>query len=200
MKLSIQHLQRTMETNEGDLKERIQKISAMLIEQIDTLSHIAGEFSAFAKMPKANLEKLNIADIVYSTVELFKETERVKLIFKNKLEQPVYISADKDQSARVFTNLIKNAIQAIPADREGEVMVSIYLNNKAVVVKVKDNGQGIAPEAIDKIFIPNFSTKTEGMGMGLAMVKNIVESVDGKIWFETTQHTGTAFYVSFNIV
>ncbi len=199
MKLSIQHLQRTIESNPDDLKERIQKLSVMLVEQIDTLSHIAGEFSMFAKMPKANVERLNIADVVCSTTGLFSETGNIRLEVEDHLKQAVFVNADKEQMVRVFTNLIKNALQAIPEGREGKVIVLIYEHNKQVLIKVKDNGVGIAPEAIDKIFVPNFSTKTEGMGLGLAMVKNIVESFGGKIWFETTRNEGTAFYVSFTV-
>ncbi len=109
------------------------------------------------------------------------------------------VKVDKDQCSRIFTNLIKNAQQAIPADRVGKIEIELFLKNRNVVVKVKDNGTGIAPEAMDKIFVPNFSTKTEGMGLGLAMVKNIVESFGGTIWFDTAQNNGTSFYVSLPV-
>ncbi|HWY34184.1 MAG TPA: ATP-binding protein, partial [Nitrosopumilaceae archaeon] len=179
MKLSIQHLQRTLEGNPEDIKKRINTLSFMLIEQIDTLSHIANEFSSFAKMPKATIERLDIVEIVVAATELFKESEQAKVVFSNKTSAPVFVNADKTQLVRVFTNLIKNAIQSVPPERESEIIVSLYKELGYVVVEVRDNGTGIAPELLNKIFEPNFSTKTEGMGLGLAMVKNIIESFNG---------------------
>ena len=108
--------------------------------------------------------------------------------------------ADKDQLLRVFNNLIQNAIQAIPEGRKGKVEVALKKNNSSVIVSVKDNGTGIDAEVMDKIFVPNFTTKTTGMGLGLAMVKNIVEGCDGKIWFETKQDEGSTFYVSLPVI
>ncbi len=197
MKLSVQHLQRTIEVDPEDLKERVERLTKMLIEQIDTLTNIANEFSSFAKMPKANIEEVNVFESVFNCVQLFEQTENCSIILLETANKNLIANLDKDQCKRVFTNLIKNAIQAIPAEKQGLVEVDIYAKANEVVVKVKDNGSGISPEAIDKIFVPNFSTKTEGMGLGLAMVKNIVESFNGKIWFQTTLNYGTTFYVSF---
>lgn len=196
MKLSIQHLQRTIETNPEDLKERIKKLSVMLVEQIDTLSHIASEFSSFAKMPVASVEKLDLREILKSSADLFKDSEHTSVVFNEGNAAPVYINADKNQMIRVLTNLIKNATQAIPEDKAGIIELSLLVEGATAVVKVKDNGTGIPPEVMDKIFVPNFSTKTEGMGLGLAMVKNIVESFDGAIRFETVQGEGTVFSIS----
>jgi two-component system, NtrC family, nitrogen regulation sensor histidine kinase NtrY len=198
MKLSIQHLQRTLSENKPEeLKEKVTRLSAMLIEQIETLSNIASEFSAFAKMPKAVIDNIRISEMVSACAQLFKETENAEIIFKDETGGDVLIKADRDQCNRVFTNLIKNAVQSIPEGRLGRIEVSVALKKKQVVVAIKDNGTGISPDVMDKIFTPNFSTKTEGMGLGLAMVKNIVESFSGTIWFETTLNAGTTFYVSF---
>ena len=199
MKLSVQHLQRTSSGDPEEMKERIDKLSKMLIEQIDALSNIASEFSSFAKMPTPNIELICINELVKNCFELFKETENSELTFTDKTNEKYFVEVDKDQCVRVCTNLIKNAQQSIPENRMGKIEIELYIKNKLVILKVKDNGTGIAPEAMDKIFVPNFSTKSEGMGLGLAMVKNIVESFDGKIWFETAQNVGTSFYVSLPI-
>jgi two-component system, NtrC family, nitrogen regulation sensor histidine kinase NtrY len=160
---------------------------------------VAGEFSSFAKMPNANIELLCINELLKSSVELFKESEHIHLQYTDKTTSLLFVHVDKDQCLRVFNNLIKNAQQAIPPEREGKIEIELFVKNKSVVIRVKDNGTGIAPEAMDKIFSPNFSTKTEGMGLGLAMVKNIVESFSGSIWFDTAQNNGTSFYVSLPI-
>ena len=199
MKLSLQHLQRVIETNPDDLKERITKLSAMLVEQIDSLSHIASEFSAFAKMPIPVLEKINIAAIAESTVNLFSHEKNIEFHFTTTQPELQWALADKEQCKRVFSNLIKNAVQAIPENQLGKITIHTAVDErmKKIIFKISDNGTGIPPDAIEKIFMPNFSTKSEGMGLGLAMVKNIVDSFGGSIQFTTKENLGTTFTLSF---
>lgn len=195
MKLSVQHLQRAWKDKSTNVDELMQRFSQTLVEQIDTLSGIANEFSNFAQMPKANYEVLDLQGIVKSVVNLYQENDKVKIFLaENKGSFDVY--ADKDQMLRVFTNLIKNSIQAIPEKRKGVVELKLYKHDGKCVVSIKDNGQGIPEDKISKIFTPNFTTKTGGTGLGLAMVKNIVENSNGKIWFATESNIGTIFYVS----
>lgn len=195
MRLTIQHAQRSLKKNDPDYEDKLERFTSTLIEQIDTLSHIANEFSNFAKMPKAVNEDLDLIQILQSTVELYKETPNINLRFHLGDLDAAVVFIDKEQILRVTGNLIKNAIQAIPDDREGKVDVYVNSKDNGFVFQVKDNGVGIDPEQIDKIFTPNFTTKSTGMGLGLAMVKNIVESSGGKIWFETSQTSGTSFFV-----
>lgn len=195
MKLNVQHLQRSLNPESPDWKEKLGKFSSTLIEQIETLAHIANEFSNFAKMPKAQNEGLSLSAIVQSTVELYSETENTKVKLNNEVGN-VNVFADKDQLVRVFNNLVKNAVQAIPEDTEGEISVTLSVKGSQAVVEVKDNGIGIEDDKLEKIFMPNFTTKTGGMGLGLAMVKNIIENANGKIWFKTQQGVGTSFFVS----
>jgi signal transduction histidine kinase len=108
--------------------------------------------------------------------------------------------ADKEQLIRVFNNLIKNATQAIPEGTRGKINIILNKENDQFLVSISDNGSGISEDVLDKIFMPNFTTKTGGMGLGLAMVKNIVETVNGRIWFETKSNAGTTFYVSLPAV
>jgi signal transduction histidine kinase len=195
MRLTIQHAQRSLKKDDPDYEEKMEKFANTLVEQIDTLTNIANEFSNFAKMPKAVNEELDLVQILESTVELYKETPHIHLRFhKVELEQ-AKIFGDKEQLLRVTGNLVKNAIQAIPDDYEGKVDVYLRKKDNGFVFEVKDNGVGIDPEKIEKIFTPNFTTKSTGMGLGLAMVKNIVESSGGKIWFETSHSHGTSFFV-----
>jgi two-component system, NtrC family, nitrogen regulation sensor histidine kinase NtrY len=195
MKLSIQHLQNTWHNQADDRDKKIQRISQTLIEQIDALAHIANEFSHFAKMPTGVYEKVDVKQIIENTIELFKESSLTPISFHSDAAQaPVY--ADKEQLLRVFTNLLKNAIQAIPAKQAGAIEVSIHKKEQDWLLSVRDNGTGINKEAQQKIFTPNFTTKTGGMGLGLAMVKSMVETFGGKIWFETTLTKGSIFYVS----
>ncbi|HLG04294.1 MAG TPA: HAMP domain-containing sensor histidine kinase, partial [Bacteroidia bacterium] len=152
----------------------------------------------FAKMPKPDNEGMDLRDLALNAINLFSETsERAVFHFHDNNLKKAWIWADKEQLLRVFNNLFRNAIQAIPEFREGRVDVTLSRQNHSFIVAVKDNGSGIDPEVIDKIFVPNFTTKTAGMGLGLAMTKNIVESSNGRIWFETAKDKGSTFYISF---
>jgi nitrogen fixation/metabolism regulation signal transduction histidine kinase len=195
MRLTIQHAQRSLKKDDPDYEMKMEKFALTLIEQIDSLTNIANEFSNFAKMPKAINEELDLIQILTSTVELYKETPSVLIRFHKGEINLAKVFGDKEQLLRVTGNLVKNAIQSIPDSQEGKVDIYIRKKENGFVIEVKDNGSGIDPEKIDKIFTPNFTTKTTGMGLGLAMVKNIVEGSDGKIWFETSPSNGTSFFV-----
>jgi len=196
MKLSVQHLQRTWNDHAPDMDLKMERLTKTIIEQIDTLSNIATEFSNFAKMPKANLEKINIKELIVNTIALFYDSENLEITFESAVDSEAFVFADKEQILRVFNNLIKNANQAIPEDRKGKIMVALKKEKMQCLISVSDNGNGIDEEVLDKIFVPNFTTKTGGMGLGLAMVKNIVETANGRIWFETKAGFGTTFFVS----
>lgn len=196
MKLSIQQLQRLAHDESVDLSDRIDRTSKTLIEQIDTLTKIANEFSNFAKMPKAHEERIDVVPIIETTIDLYHE-EKPKIKLIDNSEGKAILVADKDQISRVFNNLIKNAIQAIPDTTEGLIEVEVVKDAEHVLIAIKDNGTGISDDKKDKIFVPNFTTKTTGMGLGLAMVKNIVEQANGTIWFDTKVGEGTTFYLKF---
>jgi signal transduction histidine kinase len=196
MKLSIQHLQRIWKDDAPDMDQKMERLTQTIIEQIDTLSSIATEFSNFAKMPKANLEKINVQEILLNSIALFHDSENIYIDFENESTENAFVLADKEQLLRVFNNLIKNAIQSIPEERKGEIKINFNLDKQFYIISIKDNGSGINEEVMDKIFVPNFTTKTGGMGLGLAMVKSIIESINGKIWFETDSQSGTTFFVA----
>lgn len=195
MKLSIQMLQRSKNDGAEDLDERIDRTAKTLIEQIDTLSHIATEFSSFAQMPKANLEKLDLKEVLENAVELHKN-EDIQITLTVSENDRCPVTADKEQLLRVFNNLIKNGIQAIPDDREGRIDISLSATEGEWLITVSDNGTGIPEDVQERIFVPNFTTKSSGMGLGLAMVKNIIESANGCISFISESGKGTSFYIS----
>lgn len=196
MKLSIQHLKRSVNVSDEDSKEKLDKVSNSLIEQIDALTQIANEFSNFAKMPKAEEAELNLVDVVKSAAAVFSEDDQYEFEVDIPMSEAM-IWADKDLLLRVFNNLIKNATQAIPVGEEGKVKIGMSQENGGYKVWVKDNGVGIKEEEQERIFVPYFTTKSTGTGLGLAMSKQIVEGMAGEIWFESKVGEGTTFYVSF---
>ncbi len=196
MKLNIQHLQRLLDEKSGGASAAVDRICKILIQQIDTLSAIAGEFSDFARTPAPVNHKIILQEAISDTIALFGETENVRLVY-NASPAPVYVFSEKALLMRVLTNLINNSIQAIPETREGIITVDLrsHGNSGDVIISVADNGTGIDESLRGKIFVPNFTTKTSGMGLGLAMVKNIIESAGGQIWFVTKEGEGTTFFI-----
>lgn len=199
MKLNIQYLQKAINDKPEDWREKFQRSANTLIEQIDTLSSIASAFSNFAQMPKSQIGEIDLKEILKRVTHLFSDHENVEISLKTDQNETYIVNADKDQMARVFNNLIKNALQAIPDVEEGKIKIEIMKKGFQVIVSIFDNGMGIPKEEFDKIFVPNFTTKSTGMGLGLAMVKNIVENHHGKVWFNSKLGEGTTFYISLPI-
>ena len=197
MRLNIQHLQRSITDDPDKIQERVDKFTRGMIEQIDTLSRIASEFSNFAKMPKPELEDLNLSDTLIAVVDLYVNTPNVAIEFTNESVADVTLVADRKQLIRAFGNLVKNSIQAIPHGEHGVIGILLTADVDTIKVSVTDNGKGISKEEQEKIFEPYFTTKSGGTGLGLAMVKDIFNEFGGVISFQTTEKKGTIFTVVF---
>ncbi len=195
MKLRLQQLQKERAEQTPD-PEKVRQLSDHLIDQIDTLARIAGEFSNFAQMPKAREEYVDLDKILSAVKDLYEEAPGATLHFRSEVTGQTGVVADKEQLYRVFSNLVNNALQAIPGDREGNVMIELKETPEDYVVEVRDNGKGIPNEVQEKIFQPNFTTRSRGTGLGLAIVRNIVEMSGGRVWFESEAGQGTCFYVA----
>ena len=196
MKLSIQQLQRRKDMADAGFDDYFRHTTAMLVEQIDNLSRIAATFSDFARMPEARPARVDVADTLQQAVRLFANNREQVDVRYAGTEQPVYVIADAKQLVQVFNNLIKNAIQSIPRDRRGQVTVSLSREGGRVLVAVTDNGSGVPPDAQEKLFTPNFTTKAQGMGLGLAISKKIVEQFGGTIAYDTQVGEGSTFRVA----
>ena len=139
-------------------------------------------------------EKFDVNEALMTVLHLYSSNNRLEF-YQHLLPEKVIIEADKTHINRLFTNLILNAIQAMPENSTARITVNEYLHNDNVVISISDNGTGIAVEVQSKIFTPNFTTKTSGTGLGLAMCKRMVEQAKGEIWFETKPGAGTTFFV-----
>jgi two-component system nitrogen regulation sensor histidine kinase NtrY len=195
MKLSVQHLQRSFRDNAVNLDEQLERVSSTLIQQIDSLTHIADEFSNFAKMPTATKETINIRSILENCMNLFEDQGVILTLTFNDETEEALVSADRDQLMRAFNNIIKNAIQSIPDGRDGKIDVVVKCQEERLFVEIHDNGKGIPEKEQSRIFVPNFTTKSSGMGLGLAMVKNVIELSNGTVSFTSIDDVGTVFIV-----
>jgi len=198
MKLSIQQLLRVYDPNDPNSEKKLQRVANSIIEQIDALTNIANEFSNFAKMPRPDVVALDLIPVLENVIEVFREEGSCEITLKTKLKK-VLIKADKDQMIRIFNNLIKNSIQSIPENRKGKIQIRIIKEEKNVHIEIEDNGEGISADKKSKIFVPYFTTKTTGTGLGLAMVKQIIENHNGTIYFETLENKGTTFIIDLPI-
>jgi signal transduction histidine kinase len=196
MKLSIQHFQRTWSPDAPDAREKLERFSKGMVEQIDTLSGIASAFSDFAQMPRAQAEDLDLAEVAEAALGVFRATPGMHCELRRESTGPLRVYADREQLLRVFNNLLKNAVQSIPDGQEGRITVVLRQADGEAIAEVHDNGTGIAEEDRERIFRPNFTTKGSGMGLGLAMVQRMVEGAGGRVWFESRVGEGSTFHVA----
>ncbi len=199
MRLSVQYLDKAIKEDPDNAKELIGKVSKTLVEQIDALAEIANSFADLAKMPQAFNEKIVLNEVVETVHDLFRSRDDLEI----KLIEPMnelLVHADKNHLIRILNNLIKNAIQAIPSDRRGKLELELSQSDGMAKIRVSDNGIGIPEEMKPKVFTPNFTTKSSGTGIGLAMCANMIESVNGKIYFNSVVDKGTDFYVEIPLL
>lgn len=197
MRLTVQSFQRKFDINDSELKQKLNDYSKTLIQQIDTMSAVASAFSNFASMPAQQNETLNVVQVVELALDIFNEDF---IVFKSNKEN-VISKLDRTQLIRIITNLVKNAIQSIPDEQaEKEILVTVSEEEDSVIIAVKDNGVGVDVQNREFVFEPKFTTKTSGMGLGLGIIKNIIENYKGSITFETEVGKGSTFVVSLPIV
>ena len=192
MRLTVQSFQKNSGFKSEDEKLKLNDFCEVLIEQIDTMSNVATSFSDFATLPKTQLEKTDIVEATKKVVEIF-EQNNITLETSN---ENIFVKLDKEQWIRVMTNLIKNSIQSIPYDRESIIQVKITEFSKKVKIVVSDNGLGVSKKNREKIFEPKFTTKSDGMGLGLGIVRSIINSHRGKISYKSKNNKGTDFTIS----
>ncbi|PZD77443.1 two-component sensor histidine kinase [Mesonia sp. K7] len=193
MRLTVQSFERNFDENDPQIKEKLRDYSNTLIQQIDTMSSIASAFSNFAKMPAQQNETLNVPKIVKLALDIFNDQN---ISFSTEKEEILAIF-DRTQLIRVVTNLVKNSLQALEEIEDKKLEVKVFIEENNVCITVKDNGVGIKEDNKEHIFEPKFTTKTSGMGLGLAIIKNIVETYHGQISFTSIPHQETIFKVTF---
>lgn len=192
MKLSIQHLRQAYKDRVKDFRSLLEDVSKAIEEQIDALTRIATEFSRYARMPERKYEDCELHALLTEAVRLFEGEKNIRFSIQLASEKP-RVMADREELRRVFINILRNAVQAI--DVEGEIRVSTTLRNGTVEIEIADTGRGIPDEVKNRLFEPNFSTKTEGMGLGLAISKQTILDLKGRIEIESEVGKGTRVFI-----
>ena len=199
MKLSLQHLQNSISLKRDNIEELTLRMSSTLMNQIENLRQIADEFANFGSLPKTNNKKVILNNIVETIHDLFRQRSDMEIRLVEPIDD-IGAYADKNHLLRILNNLVKNSIQAIPADRKGEIVLKLYKEKNKAIISVSDNGVGISNDMQTKIFRPKFTTKSSGSGLGLAIAANMVDSIGGSIHFNSEEGKGTTFYVELPMI
>ncbi|NLR92337.1 MULTISPECIES: ATP-binding protein [Flammeovirga] len=193
MKLYLQQLERVATSDENP---KLLRATKMLINQVDTLSGIVTSFSAFAQMPVPKKEVFNLSKVIKDVIML--HSSKADIQFSNtQIGHDVMVDGDEKLTSRILANLVLNGIQAVEEGAPSTIIIDLYENGEKAIVTVIDNGKGIPEDVQNKVFVPNFTTKATGSGIGLAVAKRGVEQMGGSIWFETKESEGTSFFVEF---
>ncbi|MEA1886288.1 MAG: HAMP domain-containing sensor histidine kinase [Bacteroidota bacterium] len=200
MKLNVQQLYKKWKDKPENFEESLESFKQYQIEQINNLSSIASAFSSFARMPKANPRETDLVAHINAAADLYSDIKNIDININYNGLKEVKVFADKEQMKSMLSNIIRNAVQAIPASRRGIINISLSVKDQKALIRVEDNGVGIPDKLKDKLFAPNFTTKSSGMGLGLAIVKRVVETADGRIWFESEPGKGSVFYVEYPLL
>ncbi len=196
MKLNIQYLEKAWKEGGEDFDNKLSKITQNLTDQIDSLSDIASQFSSFASLDQLKAEAIPVKSLIMSSIELFSGHKNIR--FETQMpNEEVYILSDRNQLIRILNNLLKNAIQSMTEKVEGKIEVTLLAHTDIVEIQVADNGCGISDKEKPHVFEPRFTTKTGGMGLGLALVKKMTENAKGAIRFESKENKGTRFILQF---
>jgi len=199
MKLSLQHLQNSISLKRDNIEELTIRMSNTLMSQIENLKQIADEFSNFGSLPETNNKKVLLNDVVETIHDLFRQRSDMDIRLVEPIDD-IGAYADKNHLLRILNNLVKNSIQAIPEDRRGQIVLKLFKEENKAIISVTDNGSGISEDMQSKIFRPKFTTKSSGSGLGLAIAANMVDSIGGRIHFESKENQGTTFFLELPLI
>ena len=197
MKLSVQHLYDLYlrKKNTDEFETTLTKTTGIMLNEIDKLNKIATEFSNFAKLPNRKYETVDINSIINDVISLYEKFPGITFDISLK-ENLSNVVADKQEMNRIFQNIIKNSLQSL--NENGTIKVTTLEDSEFVSVKIEDNGEGMDEETLKKLFEPNFSTKSSGMGLGLSITKKSLDSMKAKIHYESEKGKGTEVLIKFS--
>jgi signal transduction histidine kinase len=192
MKLTIQNFERKFDPSDPNVTERVKLMSKTMVDQIDLIATVASAFSEFAKLPEKNNETINLNAEIADILRVFSDDS----VFVHTNKANIMINMDKIYLSRIITNLVTNAKQAQSEDRKLIINVDIEQHQRRVMISVQDNGVGIPDNMYERIFEPNFTSKNSGMGLGLSMVRKMVEDYKGEISVKSEVDKGSTFTIT----
>jgi two-component system nitrogen regulation sensor histidine kinase NtrY len=201
LKLGVQLLEKSWKEHDPNFDKKFERFNKSFIEQIDSLATIASEFSSFAKMPDTKLDKIDILPVLEQSRLVNAVSGKAEIYIHNELSGAPLIMGDKEQLLKIFNNLLENSIEAGDAEATmTRIDIRLTMDDSVMVIEVSDNAMGIDESLREKIFVPNFTTKSSGTGLGLAFVKQAIENAGGSVYYISEKDVGTTFFLSFPIV
>lgn len=192
MKLTIQNFERKFDPEDPNIRERVKQMSKTIVDQIDLIATVASAFSEFAKLPEKNNEVINLNTEVEDILRVFNDDS----IFMHANKSNIMINMDRIYLSRIITNLVTNAKQAESDQRKLIINVDVEQHQRRVMISVQDNGIGIPENMYERIFEPNFTSKNSGMGLGLSMVRKMIEDYKGEISVKSEVGKGSTFIIT----
>lgn len=192
MKLTIQNFERKFDPEDPNIREKVKQMSKTVVDQIDLIATVASAFSEFAKLPEKNNEIINLNNEVEDILRVFNDEN----VFMHSNKSNIMINMDKIYLSRIITNLVTNAKQAESEERKLIINVDVEQHQRRVIISVQDNGVGIPENIYERIFEPNFTSKNSGMGLGLSMVRKMVEDYKGEISVKSEVGKGSTFTIT----
>jgi signal transduction histidine kinase len=183
-----------------DEQEMIAEFLEIIIDEVNGLSRLTTEFLDYARPTQLELKPTSVNDVVDKTLQLMSVhiTDNNIVVRENPDPAVPLIQADEDQLEQVLRNIFINAMQAMPYG--GSLHLTVRPEGEGqVAVQVADTGVGISPENLKRLFVPFFTTKEEGTGLGLALCYSIVQAHGGKIDVESQVGHGTAFTITMPV-
>ncbi len=197
IQVSIQDLKRSFDEKNEEFPQILEKSCATILEEVASLARIVREFSEFARFPSPQLAAENLNDVVVKFADLYASDIEQNRLVLDFTQDKLMVNIDRDQIKRAVYNILKNAFEA--AGETGKVELKTYRENSLAVIKVTDNGPGFSPQARKKLFSPYFTTKPDGSGLGLVIVKKIVSEHDGFIEIEDQVGIGTTVIIKLRL-
>jgi signal transduction histidine kinase len=191
MRLTVQSFERKFDPQDPEIKEKVTEYSETLIQQIDVMSSIASAFSDFAQMPTKRKEDIEVVGVIKMALDIFDKD----FITYQSNEEKIDAILDKSQLVRIVTNLIQNSIHATKNKENPFINLNLVNEGETIKIEIIDNGKGIEDDLKDLVFEPRFTTKSSGMGLGLPMIKKIIEGYGGSLEFVSKVNEGTTFTV-----
>ncbi len=200
IQLSAERILKNIERKEHIDKKLIEEGLKNVLREASTIKTLVSEFSKFARMPSVQLAPANISEIIRETVTLYKENyKEVEFILEIDSNTPEQILADSDQLKRALINIIENAIEAM--NGHGKILIATRFkrDTSRLTIEIADNGPGIPESDKDKLFLPYFSTKKRGRGLGLTIVSEIISEHKGFLHIEDNKPSGTKFLIEIPV-
>ncbi|WP_133408500.1 sensor histidine kinase [Parashewanella tropica] len=189
----------TLAFDDEDDKQDLQLALATIANRTQHLNQFISQFRQLSQLPKPDLKPISLRTLIESVITLFTpQWQQQKVNFTSNISSDYQLMADPSQIEQVLINLMKNATEAITYKDEKHIGIELKQNRQSqVIVDITDSGQGVQPEVVDMMFVPFFTTKPQGSGIGLSLSHHIMIQHGGDLGYINNTNKGACFRLTF---